>query len=57
MAPREPMPEKETVFLHGLPPHVEKGLIERAAQHGRDASEEAAAIIERHLEENSEDVI
>ena len=57
MTPREPAPEKETVLLHGLPAHVEEGLIERAAQRGRDPADEAADIIERHVEQSGDDFI
>jgi len=57
MTSRKPAPQKETVFLHGLPRHVEDGLIERAAQHERDPAEEAADIIERHVEESGDDLI
>ena len=57
MTSREPDFEKETVPLHGLPAHVEEGLIERAAANGRDPAEEAADIIERHLEESGDEII
>ena len=49
--------QKETVFLHGLPAHVEEGLIARAAANGRDPAEEAADIIERHVEESGDEII
>ena len=54
---REPDTQKETVLLHGLPAHVEEGLIERAAANGRDPAEEAADIIERNLEESGDEII
>ena len=44
-------PEKETVFLHDLSPHLERELMRRAEQNGRATSAEAADIIERHIEE------
>lgn len=49
--------ERETILLHGLPAHVEEALIERAAANGRDPTEEAADIIERHVEESGNDSI
>lgn len=52
-----PNPEKTTVLLHSLPAHVEEGLIERAAANGRGPAEEAADIIERHLEEIGDDSV
>lgn len=52
MNPRDADPERETVLLHGLPAHIEEGLIERAAANGRDPADEAADIIERHVEES-----
>ncbi len=57
MNSREAKPERETVLLHGLPAHVEEGLIERAADNGRDPAEEAADIIERHVEESGDEII
>ena len=44
-------PEKETVFLHDLSPQLERELMRRAEQNGRETSAEAADIIERHIEE------
>ena len=57
MNSREAKPERETVLLHSLPAHVEEGLIERASANGRDPAEEAAEIIERHVEESGDDLI
>ena len=57
MNSREPDTQKETVLLQSLPAHVEEGLIERAAANGRDPAEEAADIIERHLEERGDEII
>jgi hypothetical protein len=57
MNSRDAKSERETVLLHGLPAHIEEGLIERAAANGRDPAEEAADIIERHLEESGDDSI
>ena len=54
---RESGPHKEIILLHGLTPHVEEGLFEQAEANGRNVGEEAADIIERHVMENSEDII
>jgi hypothetical protein len=57
MNSRDATPERETVLLHGLPAHVEEALIERAAASGRDPADEAADIIERHVEESGDESI
>ena len=46
-------PEKETIFVHDLPPEVEQELIRRARASHRDPSAEASEIIERHIKEES----
>jgi plasmid stability protein len=46
-------PEKETIFVHDLTPELERELTLRAQARHRDASAEAAEIIERHVEEES----
>jgi hypothetical protein len=51
MTPPESDPEKETFFIHDLSPHLERELMRRAEQNGRETSAEAADIIERHIEE------
>ena len=56
MLSRESGPHKETILLHGLTPHVEEGLAERAEAHDRDVADEAADIIERHVMESSDDI-
>jgi hypothetical protein len=50
-----PAQPKETIFLYDLSPELEAELLRRAAAAGRDASTEAAEIIERHLQESSTD--
>ena len=57
MPSRDSGPHIETILLHGLTPHVEEGLFEQAEANGRDVADEAADIIERHVMENSEDII
>jgi hypothetical protein len=57
MASREQSPNKETILIHGLPPHVEKSLIERAAERGCDVANEAEAIIEQHVADRSDGFI
>ena len=49
--------ERTTVFLRDLPAHVEEGLIERAAANGRNPGDEAADIIERHIEDGGDEII
>lgn len=56
MPSRESGPHKETILLHGLTPHVEEGLAERAEAHDRDVADEAADIIERHVMDSSDDI-
>ena len=56
MPSRESGPHKEIILLHGLAPHVEEGLAERAEAHDRDVADEAADIIERHIMESSDDI-
>lgn len=56
MLSRESGPHKETILLHGLTPHVEEGLAERAEAHDRDVADEAADIIERHVMDSSDDI-
>jgi len=56
MLSRESDPHKETILLHGLTPHVEEGLAERAEAHDRDVADEAADIIERHVMDSSDDI-
>jgi hypothetical protein len=53
MASREPSPDKETILIDGLSPHVEKSLIERASERGCDVADEAEAIIEQHVADRS----
>jgi hypothetical protein len=57
MPSRESGSHIETILLHGLTPHVEEGLFEQAEANGRNVGEEAADIIERHVMENSDDII
>ena len=52
---RDSDPAKETVLLHGISPQLEKELMRRAREHGRDTSAEASEIIERHLEDDMKD--
>ena len=54
---RESDRHKETILLHGLTPHVEKGLFQQAEANGRDVADEAADIIERHVIESSDNII
>jgi len=56
MPSRESGPHKETILLHGLTPHVEEDLAERAETHDRDVADEAADIIERHVMDSSDDI-
>lgn len=49
--------ERTTVFLRDLPAHVEEALIERAAANGRNPGDEAADIIERHIEDGGDEII
>ncbi len=51
MTPPESDPEKETFFIHNLSPQLERELMRRAEENGRETSAEAADIIERHIEE------
>lgn len=44
-------PRKETVLLHELSPELEKELTHRAQTNGREIEEEAAMIIEEHVQE------
>jgi hypothetical protein len=57
MASREQSRDKETILIHGLPPHVEKSLIERAAERGCDVANEAEAIIKQHVADRSDGFI
>lgn len=52
--PRELDPLKETVFLHELSPELAEELLRRARENGHDAGEEAAKIIQSHIEENGD---
>jgi hypothetical protein len=52
----KPTPHKETIFLHGISPELEEELLSRARESGCDPSREAADIIERYIEENSDDI-
>ena len=54
MTCRQSAPDKETILLHGVPPHVEEGLIERADARGCDIADEAEAIIEQHVADRTE---
>ena len=47
-------PQKETIFLHDIPPQLEEELLRRARESGRDASTEVSEIIERHIEEEGD---
>lgn len=51
MIPPETDPEKETFLIHDLSPQLERELMRRASDNGRDPSTEAAEIIERHVGE------
>jgi len=55
-APEPPDPRKETVFIHNISPELEAELLRRARQKGSAPDREAAEIIERHVEENEDDV-
>jgi hypothetical protein len=44
-------PSKETVLIHELSPELEKELLHRAQTNNRNIEEEAATIIEEHVEE------
>jgi hypothetical protein len=57
MTCRQSAPDKETILLHGVPPHVEEGLIERADARGCDIADEAEAIIEQHVADRTEGFI
>jgi plasmid stability protein len=57
MASQELTPDKETILIRGLPPHVEKSLIERATERGCDVADEAEAIIEQHVADRSDGFI
>jgi hypothetical protein len=57
MASREPSPDKETILIDGLSPHVQKSLIQRAAERGCDVADEAEAIIEQHVADRSDGFI
>jgi hypothetical protein len=57
MTCRESAPDKETILLHGVPPHVEAALIERADARGCDIAEEAESIIEQHVADSSDGFI
>jgi plasmid stability protein len=57
MASQELNPDKETILIRGLPPHVEKSLIERATERGCDVADEAEAIIEQHVADRSDGFI
>lgn len=52
--PRESDPRKETLFIHELSPELAEELVRRARENGHDAGEEAAEIIQRHIEENGD---
>lgn len=52
----KPDPRKETVFLHDLSPELERELIRRARENGRDPAREAADIIKDHVEEDSDEL-
>ena len=52
--PRSSDPRKETVFIHELSPELAEELIRRARENGHDAGEEAAEIIQRHIEDDGE---
>ena len=57
MNSRGPDTQKVTILLHDLPKHIEEGLTEQAAASGRDPIGEAAAIIERHVQESVDEII
>ena len=57
MTCRQSAPDKETILLHGVPPHVEAALIERADARGCDIADEAEAIIEQHVADRSDGFI
>ena len=52
----KPAPHKETILLHDISPELEEELLSRARENGCDPSRKAADIIERHIEENSDDI-
>lgn len=52
--PRESDPLKETVFIHEISPELAEELLRRARENGHGAEEEAAKIIQRHIEENGD---
>ena len=52
----KPAPHKETIVLHDISPELEEELLRRADENGGNTSREAADIIERHIEENSDDI-
>jgi len=56
LGPDQPDPRKETVFIHHLSPELEAELLRRARENGRDASHEAADILEHHVEEDSDEL-
>ena len=47
----ESEPPKETFLIHDISPELERELMRRAHANGRDPSAEAAALIEKHIEE------
>ena len=52
--PSESDRRKETVFIHELSPELAEELLRRARENGHGAGEEAAEIIQRHIEENGD---
>jgi hypothetical protein len=44
-------------LIDGLSPHVQKSLIQRAAERGCDVADEAEAIIEQHVADRSDGFI
>jgi hypothetical protein len=48
-------PLKEEFLVHDIPPKLERELMRRARENGRDLSAEAADIIEKHVEEEGGD--
>lgn len=55
-APDAPDPADETVFLYDISPELEEELVRRARDNGRDPAVEAADIIEKHVEDNNDDI-
>lgn len=53
-SPRDPNPEKETVFIYDMSPELEAELLRRANEKGKDPATEAAEILENHASGDGE---